>query len=108
HVPMVVRIPEKYADLIDKKMGSRAERFVSFVDLAPTVLNLAGIKIPEQMDGRPFLGNNIDLSAIRSNDVSYGYADRFDEKYDLVRSVRKGKYKYIRSFQPFNMDALMS
>lgn len=108
HVPMVVRIPEKYKDLVDKKMGSRAKRFVSFVDLAPTVLDLAGIKVPKQMDGRPFLGKNIDLKALRNNNVTYGYADRFDEKYDLVRSVRKGKYKYIRSFQPFNVDALMN
>ena len=108
HVPLVVRVPEKYKDLVDKKMGSRAKRFVSFVDLAPTVLDLAGIKIPEQMDGRPFLGNNIDLRALRNDNVTYGYADRFDEKYDFVRSVRKGKYKYIRSFQPFNVDALMN
>ena len=108
HVPMVVRVPEKYKDVVDTKLGTRAERFVSFVDLAPTVLNLAGIKVPKQMDGRPFLGKNIDLKALRNDDVTYGYANRFDEKYDFVRSVRKGKYKYIRSFQPFNVDALMN
>src|SRR5690606_28704570 len=28
------------------------------------------------------------------------------EKYDMVRSIRKGKYKYIRNFQPFDVDAL--
>jgi len=48
-----------------------------------------------------FSEKDIDLKTLRNNDVTYGYADRFDEKYDLVRSVRKGKYKYIRSFQPF-------
>ena len=35
-------------------------------------------------------------------------ADRFDEKYDFVRSLRKGKYKYMRSYQPFNFDGLMN
>jgi hypothetical protein len=39
-------------------------------------------------------------------DQTYSYADRFDEKYDLVRSLRKGKYKYIRNYQPFNPDGL--
>ena len=37
--------------------------------------------------------------------MTFGYADRFDEKYDLVRSVRKGNMKYMRSYQPFNPDA---
>jgi hypothetical protein len=34
------------------------------------------------------------------------HADRFDEKYDLVRFLRKGKFTYQRSYQPFNFDGL--
>ena len=71
-----------------------------------TILNLAGIKIPEQMDGKPFLGKGITLEEINKRDETFGHADRFDEKYDLVRTYRKGKYKYMRSYQPFNIDAL--
>ncbi|CAM4282605.1 sulfatase family protein [Zobellia nedashkovskayae] len=108
HVPMVVRIPQNYKDMVDLKTGSQADRFVSFIDLAPTVLNLAGIEIPEQIDGKPFLGNGVDANKLSEENVTYGYADRFDEKYDMVRSVRKGKYKYIRSFNPFNFDGLMN
>ncbi|WKX76654.1 sulfatase family protein [Zobellia laminariae] len=108
HVPMVVRIPENYRDMVDLKRGSQTDRFVSFIDLAPTVLNLAGIEIPEQIDGKSFLGKGVDAEKLSEENVTYGYADRFDEKYDMVRSVRKGKYKYIRNFNPFNFDGLMN
>ncbi len=108
HVPMVVHIPEKYKHLVDFKPGSDVEGFVSFIDLAPTVLNLAGVEIPEEIDGVPFLGKGVKAKEVNSRDETFGYADRFDEKYDMVRSLRKGDYKYIRSYQPFNYDGLMN
>ncbi|SFF68152.1 Arylsulfatase A [Salegentibacter agarivorans] len=108
HVPLVVRIPKKYKNLVNWDSGSKTGRFVSFVDLAPTVLHLAGVNVPRQMDGRPFLSNNLKHEIPETQTITYAYADRFDEKYDMVRSIRKGKYKYIRNFQPFNPDALMN
>ncbi|MCA9189884.1 MAG: sulfatase [Pirellulaceae bacterium] len=108
HVPLVVRIPEKWKDLVDNADGHRVSGYVSFIDFAPTVLNLAGIPVPRQMDGQPFLGRHVKAVEVDARDEAYGYADRFDEKYDLVRSLRKGRYKYIRSFQPFNYDALQN
>ncbi len=102
NVPMIVRVPEKYKDMIDVKRGSRDQRFVGFYDLAPTILEMAGVEIPKAMDGEPFWSKKKgDKDA-----VIYGYADRMGEKYDMVRSVRQGKYKYVRAFQPFNYDAL--
>ena len=106
NVPMVVYVPEKWKHLNPFKIGSRTSAFVDFVDLVPTVLSLAGIEIPKGADGTPFLGKNLDKSKIEQQDITFGYADRFDEKYDLVRSVRKGKYKYIRNYQPFNVDGI--
>jgi len=108
HVPMVVYVPPKYRKVLNVKPGSEVSGFVSFIDLGPTVLSLAGIEVPSEMDGRPFLGANVDMREVNKRDETYSYADRFDEKYDMVRSVRKGKYKYIRSFQPFNVDGLMN
>jgi arylsulfatase A-like enzyme len=108
HVPLVVFVPEKYRSLVPIAPGEEIQGFVSFVDFAPTVLNLAGIEVPQQMDGAPFLGPGINEAAINSRDLSFSYADRFDEKYDLVRAVRKGRYKYIRNYQPFNFDGLMN
>ncbi len=39
------------------------------------------------VDGRPFLGSKIDAASIDARDSVLGYADRFDEKYDLVRTL---------------------
>jgi arylsulfatase A-like enzyme len=106
HVPLVVRVPEKWRDEVEWPVGGRATGFVSFVDFAPTVLHLAGVPVPSEMDGQPFLGDGITLQDVNERDETFGYADRFDEKYDFVRSVRKGRFKYIRNFQPFQPDAL--
>ena len=106
NVPLVVRVPEKFKKLSPFKAGSRTSTFVEFVDLVPTVLSLAGIEIPRSIDGKPFLGKKLKKTKLEKQNTTFGYADRFDEKYDLVRSVRVGKYKYIRNYQPFNVDGL--
>jgi arylsulfatase A-like enzyme len=105
-VPLVVYVPEKWKHLFHQSKGSRAKAFVEFVDLAPTVLSLVGVSPPEGIDGTPFSGSFSQASKIEKKNTSFGYADRFDEKYDLVRTLRVGKYKYIRNFQPYNIDAL--
>jgi len=104
HVPLVIYVPEKYRQWTEFAKSNEVNDFVSFVDFAPTVLKLAGIDIPSQMDGKPFFR---DLNQEGSH-VAFSYSDRMDEKYDMVRAVRKGKYKYIRNFQPFNFDGLMN
>ena len=106
HVPLIVYVPENWRHLVDGDYGDRVRGFVSFIDFAPTVLNLAGIEVPSHMDGSPFLGPQIDLERVNERDQAFGYADRFDEKIDHVRSLRKGKFKYIRNYQPFNVDGL--
>ena len=108
HVPLVVRIPEKWKHLVDAQVGSRQEGFVSFIDFGPTVLNLAGIAVPPQMDGHPFLGAGVSQALRDSRQEAFGYADRFDEKYDQVRTLRKGQYEYVRNYQPFNFDGLQN
>lgn len=108
HVPMVVYIPEKWRHLFPAGRGSRIDGFVQFIDLAPTVLNLAGLPAPGQMDGKPFLGNGVTLAKLNQRNTTFSYADRFDEKYDMVRALRKGRYKYMRNYQPFNFDGLQN
>ena len=107
-IPLVVYVPKKWQHLFPYDRGSRSQTFVEFVDLAPTVLALAGIKPPMGMDGTPVMGKGVQKSQINEKNTAFGYADRFDEKYDLVRTLRVGKFKYIRNYQPFNMDALFN
>lgn len=108
HVPMVVYIPDKWRHLFPAGRGSRIDGFVQFIDLAPTVLNLAELPVPEQIDGKPFLGQGVSLAELNQRNTAFSYADRFDEKYDLVRAVRQGQFKYMRNYQPFNFDGLQN
>ena len=108
HIPLVVRVPGNWKHLVTQPVPSRVQGFVKFVDFGPTLLNLAGISMPRKIDGRPFLGPNIDARLMDLRDQAFGYADRFDEKYDLVRTFRKGQYKYVRSYQPLNIDGLQN
>ncbi len=106
HVPLVVYVPEKYKHLGPIETGTKNDAFISFVDFGPTILNLAGAEIPDGIDGHAFLGKGISETDLAERNETYGYADRFDEKYDMVRSVRVDNYKYIRNYQPFNFDGL--
>jgi len=54
------------------------------------------------------MGKGISTSEVNQRDETFGYADRMDEQYDMVRSYRKGRYKYIRIYQPFQFDGLMN
>ena len=108
HVPLVVRIPANFKHLVDHKLGTRTDGFVSFIDFGPTVLNLAGIKANPLSDGKAFLGKGVSANDLSVRNETFGYADRFDEKYDLVRFIRKGKFTYIRNLQGFYPDALQN
>ena len=108
HVPLVVHVPAAYKHLANIGENGTVDGFVSFVDFGATVLSLAGIETPSKMDGKAFLGSEVTKEQVGTRKTTYGYADRFDEKYDMVRSIRVGKYKYIRNFQPFNFDGLMN
>lgn len=98
-VPMVVRFPEKFAKFAPGKPGTETTRLVSFVDFAPTVLQLAGIPVPTHMQGRAFLGGNSQEASEHRRYV-FGFRDRMDERYDMIRCVSNGRFKYIRNFMP--------
>ncbi|TWT54287.1 Sulfatase [Rubripirellula amarantea] len=108
HVPLVVRVGDNVKHLVDRPFGSRTNGFVEFVDFGPTTLTLAGVDVPTEVDGQPFLGDKIDASEVDRRDEAFGHADRFDEKYDLVRSLRVGNWKYIRNFDPIYPDSLQN
>ena len=110
HVPLVVYVPKNFRGLIDEAMkpGTRVEGFVEFIDFGATALHLAGVEVPRHMDGKPFLGKGITLEEVNKRDETFGYADRFDEKYEMVRTLRKGKWKYIRFFQGYYPDGLQN
>jgi N-sulfoglucosamine sulfohydrolase len=97
-VPFIVRIPEKYKYLFPaKKPGTKVDRLISFVDLVPTLLSIVGIPVPEYLQGNAFLGDQ----KTNNPDYVYMFRDRMDERYDMSRSVRDEKFRYIRNYMPF-------
>ena len=97
-VPMVVYFPAKWKHLAPREytMGGKSDRLVNFVDLAPTVLSLAGIEPPEHMQGHAFAGQYQQ----EKPKYMFGFRDRMDERYDFIRTVTDGRYQYIRNFNP--------
>lgn len=89
HVPLLVRWPGHL------KPDSVHEKLVAFVDFGPTVLALAGVDIPAEMQGQPFLGPKA-----RERKYIFAARDRMDETYDRIRCVRDQRFKYIRNFHP--------
>ncbi len=97
-VPLMVHIPEKFQHLSPREMGTQTTELVGFVDFAPTVLALAGIELPEYLQGSPFLGS--DSSNGTKNKFLFGARDRADDVNDLSRCVWDGRFLYIRHFKP--------
>jgi N-sulfoglucosamine sulfohydrolase len=97
HVPLIVRMPEKYRQGQPGAAGSQSDRLVSLIDLGPTMLNLCGLAIPEYMQGQAFLGANLPPE----KEYIFASRDRMDESYDCSRAIRTTRYKYIRNFMPW-------
>src|SRR5439155_25106444 len=78
------------------KPGSVDDRLLAAIDLAPTMLGLAGIPKPVKMQGEIFLGEH----AAAPRQYVFGARDRCDETVFRFRTVRDARYRYIRNFTP--------
>jgi arylsulfatase A-like enzyme len=95
-VPLIIRFPKKWQHLAPAKPGEWVNDLVSFVDFPATVFSLCGVAIPAHYEGRPFLGGK--KSAPRKH--VFLFRGRMDERYDTVRAVRDGEYRYVRNYSP--------
>ncbi|MCW2380639.1 MULTISPECIES: sulfatase-like hydrolase/transferase [unclassified Sphingobium] len=93
---LVVHVPDKWADYAPAAMGGEIAAPVSFIDFVPTLLSIAGIPQPATMPGTAFLGRKI----ARPKAYAFGMRNRMDERYDFVRTVADGHYRYIRNYMP--------
>jgi N-sulfoglucosamine sulfohydrolase len=84
--------------VVGDRLGSGAvsDRLVSFVDLAPTVLTLAGLDVPAHMQGQVLVGDE----SGPGHEYVFAARDRMDIEYDMMRSARDRRFLYIRNFQP--------
>ena len=89
-VPFVVKFPKSL------HAGEKDDRLLSFVDLAPTVLQMAGIEIPQHMQGKPI--NEFSHKSLRDHLITA--SDRFDGQYDRIRAIQDKTFKLIKNFYP--------
>ncbi len=108
HVPLIVRWPGKI------KPGTVREDLVSFIDFAPTMLALAGVRGSDEKKSIPVPGGGEGVLEIfppmsgivflgpQTQERKYVFAarDRMDETYDRIRAVRSKQFRYIRNFEP--------
>jgi len=97
-VPLIVRWPEAIRPP-ERTPGSVDDQLVSFVDLAPTLLRMAGAPLQDGLHGRDFLSRDSSHDTPKRLYI-YAARDRIDEVRDRERAVRDQRYKYIRSWSP--------
>jgi len=89
-VPLIIKAPFLPKDATDAQL-------ISFVDLAPSVLSLAGVPVPKSIQGQAFIGGQ---KAKQPRKYIFAARDRMDSEYDRVRAVSDGRYKYLRNYMP--------
>jgi len=105
-VALLMRGPEPFCG------GRVVDALLSNVDIAPTILDLCGMPIPADAQGKsilPLIKGEVD----KIHDEIY-LELTYHAAYDPIRGVRTSRYKYIRSFEwrpywlPPNVDPGLS
>ncbi len=94
HVPLLVRLSEA------KPAGKRVAAKVRLVDIAPTLLEIAGVSIPSQMQGQSLLRIARATSAPDQPVYSRSDLPQCGFGWSVLESWRAGKFLYIRAPKP--------
>jgi arylsulfatase A-like enzyme len=93
HMPMIAAWPGVI------RPGTRASAMISFCDILPTLVEIAGGAIPEGIDGRSFLHVFKGLDRHRDQIFAAHSGDR-DWNVFPTRCVRTAQFKYILNLHP--------
>lgn len=93
--PLIIWVPERWAHLVELPPGEPSNRLVGFEDFGPTVLRLAGLEIPDTMQGRDFL-----TPESKPKEYQFLFRTNHDWHYDPTHAVTDGKFNYIRFYRP--------
>ncbi len=88
HIPFIVRGPGVGA-------GQVREDLIEHIDMAAATLAWAGITRPKTMQARDIFAKDY-----APRDAIFAARDRADETVDHIRSVRTGRWLYIRNYLP--------
>ncbi|GAB5441976.1 MAG: hypothetical protein Fues2KO_23250 [Fuerstiella sp.] len=98
HVPLLIRVPPRWQHLFADRPGTVNESLVSFIDLPPTVLRLAGVEPPADVPGRSLTVDGDTVAPPRR--YVFGHRDRVDEAFDCARSIRSKDHLLILNLMP--------
>ena len=88
-VPLFMRYPKRIA------AGSKPKGMVSSLDLAPTVLELAGVTVPDSMQGRSLWPLLEDEQVSWRDTLLYEYFQEYGPGVPTILGVRTERYKYV-------------
>ncbi len=89
-VPLILRLGP------DRRAGTVRSDLVEHIDIAATSLALAGIELPDYVQGRDLLATDH-----QPREHAFSARDRCDETVDIIRCVRTKRWKYIRNFMSY-------
>ena len=92
-VPLIVRWPGKV------KAGAVREDLVEFLDLPATALALGTGSVPADLEGRAMLTAE-GAAPAEPRKYVHAHRDYMDEVLDRIRSVRDGRFRYVKNFMP--------
>jgi len=83
--------------------GTRTDAMVSWVDLVPTLIDIAAGSVPDEIDGRSFAPVLLGESTSHRDEIFTTHTGDGVMNIFPIRSVRVGDYKYVHNLCP---DAL--
>ncbi|MEM7728738.1 MAG: sulfatase [Pseudomonadota bacterium] len=89
-VPLMVRFPD------GRGAGTQVDDLISFLDLAPTVIRMAGGTARDHFQGEDFAQTELGTR----RDYVFATLDRVDRFPERQKSVRDDRFKYIRNYRP--------
>ncbi|RUL88277.1 sulfatase family protein [Tautonia sociabilis] len=100
-VPMLMRCPDLFAP------GTTVEQVVANIDIAPTILEAAGLAAPEHMDGRSFLQLAAGEEVQWRDALLYEYYwERNFPHTPTLFALRTDRYKFVRPHGLWDLDEL--
>ena len=89
-IPLIVRYPKAVSD-----PGRKTDQMVLNIDLAPSLLSLAGVQVPENTDGESFLPILQSASAPGRKAWLYEYFKEFPYNAPDLNAVRTDTHIYV-------------
>jgi N-sulfoglucosamine sulfohydrolase len=94
HMPFIAEWPGVIAP------GSRSDALISFCDLLPTLVDIAGGQPPADLDGRSFAQVLLGKTTAHRGEIYAAHSGDRDFNVFPTRCVRTARYKYILNLHP--------